>query len=65
MSDIFFILLLISMAAVLLSLVMGVVLMSKGGEISKKYSNKLMKARVFLQGMALLFFVLAVLSYKQ
>ncbi|MCB9991693.1 MAG: twin transmembrane helix small protein [Rhodospirillales bacterium] len=60
--NIFTILIILAMLAVLLSLVMGLAVMAKGGETSKKYSNKLMQARVTLQGIALLLFALAVLS---
>ena len=60
--NIFFILMLVAMGAVLLSLVLGVVVMAKGGDTSEKYSNKLMQARVTLQGLALLLFALALLS---
>lgn len=53
---------LISMALVLLSLVVGLVAMVKGGEFNEKYGNKLMRMRVTLQGVALALFVLAVWS---
>lgn len=49
---------------VLASLVMGISVMAKGGDTAKKYSNKLMRARVLLQGLAVLFFVMAVISAK-
>ena len=41
------------LAAILVVLFTGVGLMVKGGEMNKKYSNKLMVARVSLQGLAL------------
>lgn len=47
------------MIATLLVLVTGIVLMARGGDTNRKYGNKLMVARVGLQGAALL--VLAVL----
>lgn len=53
---------LIAMVLVLLSLVVGMAAMIKGGEFNKKYGNKLMRARVTLQGLALGLFVLAVWS---
>ena len=43
--------LLIALVAVLVS---GVVLMGVGGEKNLKYSNKLMTARVWLQGISLM-----------
>lgn len=55
------VLMLIAMALVLVSLVAGIVLMAKGGELNRLYANKAMQARVFLQGLALLLFVIAML----
>ena len=57
MSQILFGLLLLSMLAVVGVLVAGVIVMAKGGETSQKYSNKLMNARVILQGIAIAIFV--------
>jgi hypothetical protein len=51
-------LMLAAMAAVLVSLVLGLFSMAKGGEFNKKYGNKLMQARVVLQGLALVLLVL-------
>lgn len=62
MSRIFFILMIISMVLVLLSLLVGLVAMIKGGEFNEKYGNKMMRLRVTLQGLALGLFVLAVWS---
>ncbi len=42
------------LTALVLVLVTGVVLMGIGGEANAKYSNKLMMARVWLQGLVLL-----------
>lgn len=50
----------IAMVLVLASLVVGMIAMIKGGEFNEKYGNKLMRARVTLQGVALGLFVLAV-----
>jgi hypothetical protein len=52
----------IAMALVFFSLIAGIVVMAKGGNLSKLYSNKLMQARVFLQGLAILLFIIAFLS---
>lgn len=65
MSTTFFILMMIAMLAVLGTLFIGVGGMAKGGTFSKKHGNKLMQARVVLQGLALVLFVLAVLSAKR
>lgn len=43
-------------------LVTGIVLMAKGGEGNRKYGNKLMVARVALQGAALAMVVLLLMT---
>lgn len=50
----------IAMLLVLASLAVGLIAMVKGGEFNQKHGNKLMRARVTLQGVALGLFVLAV-----
>ena len=60
MSNLFFILMGLAMLAVLASLALGIGAMARGGEAGRKYSNKMMQARVMLQGAALVFFALAV-----
>ena len=62
MSLVFFVLMLVAMLGVAASLVAGVIFMAKGGETNKKYSNRLMQIRVWMQGLALLFFVLGFLT---
>lgn len=62
MSAFFVIMMLLAMLATLSVLGVGMFGMIKGGEFNKKYGNKLMNARVILQGIALLFFVLALMS---
>lgn len=42
------------MLAVVVVMVIGLVLMAKGGKANEKYGNKLMVARVTLQGLAVL-----------
>lgn len=39
--------------AVLVVLFIGIISMLKGGDFNKKWSNKLMRARVILQGLAI------------
>ena len=56
MSSFFLILTIVTMVAVLITLIVGIVSMTTGGEFNKKYGNKLMRVRVILQGIALLFF---------
>ena len=65
MSAAFFILMSVAMLAVVAVLLVGVFGMAKGGEFNKKYGNRLMQARVVLQGIALGFFVLAILAGKK
>jgi hypothetical protein len=43
----------LAMICVLVVLVIGLVGMIRGGEFNRKYGNKLMQARVVLQGAAL------------
>ncbi len=62
MHNVFVVLMLLAAAAVLGVLVVGIVGMLKGGEFNKKYGNKLMQARVLLQGLALILLMLAFLS---
>ena len=65
MSGFFFIAMIIAMLATLSVLILGLAAMVKGGEFNQKYGNKLMRARVFAQGIALAFFALAVLTAGQ
>lgn len=62
MSQVFFILTLISMAGVLAVFAGGQFAMARGGDFNRKYGNRLMWARVGLQGLALAFFALALLT---
>jgi len=53
-----------AMFGVVAVLVVGVVSMLKGGPFNAKYSNKLMRARVGLQALALALFALLLLISK-
>lgn len=57
---------LIALAAAMLSVLavmgMGIFAMVKGGDFNKKHGNKLMQARVILQGLALALLALAYYS---
>ncbi len=64
MNPFFIMLMAAAMVAVLASLGVGLFAMARGGEFNKKYGNRLMQMRVALQGLALIFFVLAVISGK-
>ena len=46
------------MLATLATLLVGVSAMGKGGAFNKRNANKLMRLRIILQGLALLFFAL-------
>ncbi|MCC6598297.1 MAG: twin transmembrane helix small protein [Alphaproteobacteria bacterium] len=48
-----------AMLALVGVLVLGIASMIRGGEFNKKYGNRLMQARVILQGVALALFALA------
>lgn len=65
MSGFFFVAMIIAMLLALGSLLVGLVSMVKGGEFDRKYSNKLMQVRVYMQGIALVLFALAALSAGQ
>lgn len=62
MGNIFLVLALICLAAVLATLVIGVFAMAKEGDDARKRSNKFMQLRVALQGLTLLFLLLAWLA---
>ena len=62
MSGIFALLAALAMLAVLASLVLGLISMARGGESGRRQGNRLMQARVALQGLALLLFALAMLT---
>ena len=51
-----------AMLATLGVLIVGVTGFLRGGAFNEKYGNKLMRARVMLQGLTLLFFALTYLS---
>lgn len=58
MNTVILILLASSLAAVVIVLLIGVVGMARGGDFNAKYGNKLMRARVILQGLAIVLFIL-------
>ncbi len=64
MNAFFIVCLFLAMAAVLGVLAVGIFSMLKGGEFNKKHGNRLMQARVALQGLALLMFALAWFTSK-
>jgi Hypoxia induced protein conserved region len=58
-------LLLIAMLATLGALVVGLAGFFQGGEFNRKYSNKLMQARVVLQAIAVLLLLMLLLGVGQ
>ncbi len=52
-------LMVIALVAVVLVLLAGVFTMARGGDLNKKYGNRLMRARVVLQAFAVLIFAVA------
>lgn len=63
MNGIFFILLMVALLAVLASLGLGLFAMARGREQDAALSQKMMRLRVLLQGVALACFALAVLTH--
>ena len=59
MNNFFTLCMIIAALAVLGVLILGIVSMARGGELNKKYGNRLMRARVGLQGLALAMLALA------
>lgn len=62
--NVFFLILLLAMLSVLFVLFLGLYSMVKGGEFNKKYGNKLMRLRVYFQGLVLFFLALAYFTYQ-
>jgi Hypoxia induced protein conserved region len=63
--DVLTTLLLIAMLATLGALVVGVAGFFRGGEFNRKYSNKLMQARVVLQAVAVVLLLMLLLGVGQ
>jgi hypothetical protein len=60
-----FTLLIAAMAITLLVLLMGVFSMARGGEFAKRNSNRLMRWRVIMQGVAILLFVIFMMVWHR
>ena len=59
------ILLAVSLAAVMLVLIVGVIAMARGGEFNRKYGNKMMRWRVAIQAFAVVLIVIFVIAASQ
>ena len=57
MEILFGILLAIALGLTLIVLFAGVITMGRGGEVGRKYGNKLMRLRVIMQGIAVLLII--------
>jgi ABC-type Fe3+-siderophore transport system permease subunit len=55
------VLFMLALAITLGVLFAGLFVMARGGEVNRKYGNKLMRARVIAQGVAVLLFAAAML----
>jgi len=62
MNGFLFILLILTMLAVLGVLGMGLVAMARGGEFNARHGQRLMRWRVWLQGTAVVLFILLLLT---
>lgn len=62
MSGFFLILMGVAMLALLASLLAGLFVMARGGEANRRHSNRLMRLRVGLQGLAIVLFILALVT---
>ena len=60
MSVFFYTLLIISMVLLLVTLGAGMFTMAKGGDFALKYTNRIMRYRIYLQGIAIVLFLLAI-----
>lgn len=59
MVSVSFVMMIIAMIATTVVLMIGLVTLARGGEFARKYSNQMMRLRVFFQAAAVLFFVIA------
>lgn len=62
MNDVILVLLAVTLAAVVIVLLTGVIGMARGGDFNARYGNKLMRWRVILQGLAIVLFILLVVA---
>ncbi len=63
--DIWDILILVSLLAVVLTLAFGIYALFRGGDFGRSYSNKLMRLRVLLQFVAVLILVAAFYFHRR
>ena len=58
--DILPIIMVLFMVGALVAVIIGIIAMAANGKLNKKHSNKLMRLRVLLQAIAIVFFVIIV-----
>lgn len=61
MSIVIITLLAVTLVAIVAVLLTGIIGMGRGGDFNAKYGNKLMRARVILQGVAIVLFLILIL----
>jgi ABC-type methionine transport system permease subunit len=60
MSTVIITLLAVTLVAIVAVLLTGIIGMGRGGDFNAKYGNKLMRARVVLQGLAIVLFLILI-----
>ncbi len=64
MSSMLTVLLFVAMGITLVVLFTGLISMARGGAFNRRNSNRLMRLRVFFQGIAVLIFILLAFVFK-
>lgn len=62
MNGVILILLAVTLAGVMTVLLAGVIGMARGGDFNAKYGNRLMRARIILQGLAIALLLLLLVT---
>lgn len=65
MQSIIYISILLVLLAVFIVLLVGIISMLRGGNFNKKWGNKLMRARVVLQALAVILILLTVIFFSR
>ena len=65
MQSIIYISILLVLLAVFIVLIVGIISMLRGGDFNKKWGNKLMRARVVLQALAVILILLTVIFFSR
>ncbi len=62
MKSVIITLLAVTLAAIVIVLITGIIGMARGGDFNAKHGNKLMRMRVILQGLAIVLFLLLIVT---